>query len=129
VSLPGFDPSGQGTREFWIEKDLIGYYYRISKLDKWKELNCVKEVMGSPSVIFKGLQREGQEESLCYAGLASRRYSPSGEPRDPRPHETFAVFILSNDKIFRWGWEPADDNLTYPLGYRTRFGCQLWPKV
>jgi hypothetical protein len=85
--------------------------------------------MKSPAVIFRGLEREGHAESLCYAGLASQAYTTKGHQIPPRPGETFAVFILSNDKIFRWGWEAADKNLTYPLDYQTRFGNQLWPKV
>src|SRR5438132_623395 len=101
----------------------------MSKLDKYHEHHCVKEVMLDPAVIFEGLQREGHEESLCYAGLASSVFTTSGNRISPRPRETFAVFILSNDKIFRWGWEAADDNLTYPLNYGDRFGRQLWPNV
>jgi len=127
----GFDPYTGEDREFWIEKDLIQHFYKIGKLDKFKELHCVKEIVSdrSSSVVFKGLEREGQEESLCYAGLASFAYTRDGHQRMPRTRETFALFILKNNKIFRWGWEAAADNLVYPLGYETRFGCLIWPKA
>jgi hypothetical protein len=130
VSVMGFDPYTGEDREFWIEKDLIQHFYKISKLDKFKELYCVTEIASArSSVIFKGLEREGHEESLCYVGLASCAYTRDGHQRTPRPRETFAVFILKNDKIFRWGWEAAADNLVYPLGYETRFGPRIWPKA
>lgn len=129
VSVAGLDPSGQGTREFWIEKDLIQFFYKKGWMDKFKALHSVKEIMEAPSVIFQGLMREGQEEALCYAGIASHRYSRDGNELPPPPGKTFAIFIREDDVIFRWDWEEADSNLTYPRDYRDRFGPQLWPKT
>jgi hypothetical protein len=129
VSLEGLDPSGSGTREFWIEKDLLQFFYKKDWMDKFKSAELVKEVLENPAVIFEGLNREGQEEALCYAGLASCRFSRSGNRLPPPTDMTFAAYIREDDVIFRWDWEPADKNLTYPLNYGIRFGRQLWPKV
>jgi len=129
VSLPGFFPCDESTREFWIEKDLIQLFYKRGWMDKYKALHCVKEVLKSPGVIFERLNREGQEEALCYAGLASCRYSRNGNQLSPPPGMTFAVYIRKDDVVFRWDWEQADQNLVYPLGFRERFGPQLWPKT
>lgn len=98
-------------------------------MDRYKGLLSAAEVLLNPAVIFQGLQREGHEESLCYAGLASHRYSGQGNELPPPPGMTFAVYIRSDDVLIRWDWEQADGNLTYPLNYKTRFGPQLWPKV
>jgi hypothetical protein len=129
VSLEGLDPSGSGTREFWIQKDLLEFFYKQGLIHKYKSAICVKEVLAAPAVIFEGLQRDGQEEALCYAGLASCRFSNQGAQLPPPPGKTFVVYIRKDDVIFRWDWEPADVNGTYPLGFRERFGKQLWPKI
>jgi hypothetical protein len=129
VSLDGLDPSGSGTREFWIEKDLLEFFYKQGWMHKYKAAISVKEILERPAVIFEGLQREGQEEALCYAGIASCRFSNQGHQLPPPPKMTFVVSVRKDDVIFRWDWEPADDNLTYPRDYLTRFGRQLWPKT
>jgi hypothetical protein len=116
VSLEGLDPSGKGTQEFWIEKDLLQFFYKKGFLHKFKAAICVQE-------------REGQEEALCYAGLASCRFSNEGHQLPAPPGKTFVVYIRKDDVVFRWDWEPADKNLTYPQDYQTRFGKQLWPKT
>jgi hypothetical protein len=36
VSLEGLDPSGTGTREFWVEKDLLQFFYKKGFLHKFK---------------------------------------------------------------------------------------------
>lgn len=127
-SLEGLGPSGKGTREFWIEKDLIQHFYKKGWMHKYKSLLLVKEVLLYPSVIFEGLEREDQEEALCYAGLASCQYTNTGIAVPPPKGKTFVIYIRSDDVIFRWDWEPADRNLAYPLDYKDRFGKQLWPK-
>jgi hypothetical protein len=134
VSLEGLDPSGQGTREFWIEKDLLQFFYKKGWMYKYLSAKLVKEVLESPAVIFKGLQREGQEEALCYAGLASCQHFNNGGSGPPPTGKTFVVYIFvvyirDDDVVFRWDWEEADKNLTYPLGFESRFGSQLWPKT
>src|SRR5437868_2928679 len=102
------DPSGVGTREFWIEKDLLQFFYKKGWMDKYKSVLLAKEVLAAPAVIFEGLQREGQEEALCYAGLASCRFSKDGHQL-PAPRDmTFVVYIRSDDVLIRWDWEPAE---------------------
>jgi hypothetical protein len=118
-----------GAREFWIEKDLLQFFYKKGWMHKSKAAISVKEVLERPAVIFEGLQREGQEEALCYAGIASWRFSNDGHVLPPPPKKTFIVHIREDGAIVRWDWEPADDNSTYPEDYRTRFGSQLWPKT
>jgi hypothetical protein len=127
--LEGLDPSGAGTHEFWLEKDLLQFFYKKGWLSKYHSVRSVQEILNTPAVIFQGLQREGQEEALCYAGIASHRYSNTGMALPPPPDMTFVVYIREDDVVFRWDWEPADPNLTYPLNYRDRFGPQLWPKT
>lgn len=128
-SLLGLDPSGSGQREFWIEKDLIQYFYKLNWMDKYKGLYSVKEVLASPAVVFQGLERDGQETALCYAGLAANSFSRDGNPLPPPPGMTFVVYVRSDDVVYRWDWEIAASNLTYPNDFQNRFGKQLWPKV
>lgn len=119
-----------GLKELWIDKDFIQWLYKFGKLDKYKELHCVKElVQSSDVVIFEGLMREGHEKSLCYAGLVSKAYNRNGEPIKPRQGETFTAYVTQDDKIFEWEFARADSNLTYPLDYQIRFGTRVWPKV
>jgi hypothetical protein len=129
VSLDGLDPSGSGTREYWIEKDLLQFFYKKGLLHKFHSAKLVKELLTSPAVIFEVLEQEGQEAALCYAGLASCRYTNEGHQVPAPKGKTFAVYIRSDDVIVGWDWELADDNLTYPQDYRERFGKQLWPTI
>ena len=101
VSLLGLDPSGQGQREFWIEKDLLQFFYKKGWMDKYKGVLSAKEVLERPAVVFQGLQREGQEEALCYAGLASCRFSQDGHQLPRPPGKTFVVYIRSDDVLIR----------------------------
>jgi hypothetical protein len=129
VSLEGMDPKGQGTREFWIEKDLLQFFYKKGWMSKYLSAKLVKEILASPAVIFQGLQNEGHEESLCYAGLASCQYLNNGVSAPPPAGMTFVVYVREDDVVFRWDWDEAADNLTYPKGFEARFGIQLWPKI
>ena len=101
VSLEGLDPSGRGTREIWIEKDLLQFFYKKGLIHKFKAAISIQEVLKAPAVIFKGLEREGQEEALCYAGLASCRFSNEGNQLPPPPGKTFVIYIRKDDVIFR----------------------------
>ncbi len=100
-SLVGLDPVTGGTKEYWVENDLIQYFYKLGWQHKFKALHSVKEVIGQPAVVFRGLCRDGQEEAMCFAGLASHRYSNHGAELPPPHGMTFVVYVRSDDVIFR----------------------------
>jgi len=127
--LIGLNPFDGSQKEYWIEKDLIQSFYKKGLLGKFKELNLVKEIALSPAVVFQGLKRDGHEESLCFAGVASHAYTRNGlQISSPPPNKTFEFFVMKNDKIYWWAWDEAE-NGTYPLDYRNRFTCQIWPRI
>lgn len=130
VSVIGLSPTDEGQQEFWINKDVIQHHYKRGPLHKFYELHLVKEVMAAPAVIFRGLEREGQEEAYCYAGLASCGYTNRGDRLPPPLGMTFAVYVTKDFLIFRWGWERShEQTLTYPENYPNRYRSQLWPRT
>lgn len=129
VSLDGMAPTGEGKQEFWVDKDKIQGFFKFGPMFKFHELKLVKELLASPAVVFQGLDRDGQEEGYCYAGLVSCRYTNQGNQLPPQHGMTFAVYMTKDFLIFRWDWEKSHaQTLTYPENYDKRYGREIWPK-
>lgn len=127
-TLQGASPSGHGRQEFRIPNSLVEHVQRYGPPYKFHELKLVKEVLELPTVVFEGL-REEQEEGLCYAGVASCRYTNEGMRKPPPKGKTFLVFLTEDGKVFQWRWEEADPEMDgYPVNWRERFGSQKWPQ-
>lgn len=91
----------------------------------------VPDVCLSPAGVWRGLNRPGQERSLCYAGIPSGQFA-----FDHNAHpffqegRTFLVFATPEFRVTKWRWSEADPALRgFPLDYENRFEEQLWPRV
>ena len=88
-----------------------------------KELaHIVPKILRQPTAIFKGVREEEEAEWLCYVGIPSVAYHPTGESREPWPGEVFLVFVNSERIAYTWRWEKADPrDRRLPVDYENRF--------
>ena len=136
----GKNPRGPGACKFKIPSDLIDRYMRYGPAHKFFDLYAVQYVLRHPAAIFEGLEREQQQNGLCYAGIPPfirRESQASMRPGSaevqlvelpPPAGMTFVVFMNFKYVIFDWRWEQADaKNSGHPTGWETRFTKRLWP--
>ena len=64
--------------------------------------------METPTAIFRGLKRDGQDGGLCYAGIPIQIHLDHNIVVPPPPGFTFLVFADENGHIFSWRWEKED---------------------
>jgi hypothetical protein len=119
--------SGHGRATFYISTSVLDKYADAGFGSKYFDLYSIPEVLSSPAVVFGGLTREDQTESLCYARIPSRRYLSADVTVPPIPNRTFAVYMSKELKIFEWRWEISDENKHgYPIQWKTRYEKIIW---
>jgi hypothetical protein len=132
VGIDPNDPSGERTRDLWIEQSFVEALTRSGLEARVQRLRLVPEVVRDPCLVFEGLERPSQEAGFCYAGRPSRDFPKRGIDL-PAPHKkVFLVFVTASGKIFDWRWEDCDpEEPDYPEDWKNRFGRLLWtnPKL
>jgi hypothetical protein len=89
----------------------------------------VQQVLLNPHAIFEGV-RDHQSGGLCYCGSPTCAYTNDGAKIPPVPDKVFCVYLSPLERLFEWGWEISDpDYPGLPLGWKTRYKVQLWPKI
>lgn len=92
--------------------------------------SCVAEILVDPAYVFEGV-RDLLQGSLCYSGIASRRWLNSGNSCPPVPGFVFTVYVNPLGYVYEWRWEKADErDPSKPKNYDSteRFsGGQIWP--
>jgi hypothetical protein len=128
TSVEGMHFSGQGKATFYISTSVLDNYANAGVGGKYFDLFSIPAVLGLPVVVFQGLKREDQAESLCYAGIPAKRYLSAEITVPPKPGRAFAVYMNNELKIFDWRWEISDESKPgYPLEWATRYETTLWP--
>lgn len=87
-------------------------------------LDCAREVVRYPSVVYRGLRHDGpmKTEGLAFCGNPSRRHMNTGDPQDPPSSLVFAVFANQDGYVFDWDWIPASkDDHRLPRNAEERF--------
>ena len=76
----GLAPSGVGNRSFRLPKSrLLQHFHETGNERMFREAALVPDVVGSPTAIFLGLGRSGQEEAFCYTGVPSGEFASNNE--------------------------------------------------
>jgi len=128
ITVKGKNPSGKGEREFKISERRLQNVLKGATHHKFLDAYLIKEVMESPILIFKGLERTNQWKGLCYIGKPENRYHDQNTTTPFPPGFLFMVFIDENSIIFDWRVEKCDPvNHKYPEKAQSRFSEQLWP--
>lgn len=90
-------------------------------------LDCAREVVRSPSVVYKGLRHMGymSRDGYAYCGRPSRRRLNSDQFTEPSEKFVFIVFVSPDGYVFDWDWVPADPtNPSIPRNAEERFPDQ-----
>jgi hypothetical protein len=132
TTLPGFIvvrgvcPTQKGLCNFIISQSRLRNFAKYGPAHKFFEALSIRYVLENPSVIFRGLERQGQEGGYCYCGVPPQwRVNENTTVPFPRGM-TFAVFTTSKLQIFEWGLEKAKDG--WSLKSETRFEKKIWTR-
>jgi hypothetical protein len=130
--FPGMSPEGSGEEWFSVEANGLAFHLASSGnssmlSDAW----FVPDVCRYPAGVWRGLNRPGQEQALCYAGIPSGQFAFDHNATPFfQTDRTFLVFATPDFRVTKWRWSEADLVIpAYPLDYQTRFGEQLWPNA
>jgi len=88
---------------------------------------CAKKVVQAPTVVFRGLRKEGPlKDGLAYCGIPRQSFDNQGVANSPLPGMVFVVFVSPDRFVFDWDWVEADkDQPGYPDNWEDRFECRL----
>jgi hypothetical protein len=128
----GLCPDGRPGATFFISKTNLQVFERDGPEGKYEDARFVHETVQSPDAVFKGLNRSGHEESLCYS------VRPTFDPDDPdsgppRYGYVFLAFIrpgVGGFVVFDWDWREEDSDAPgHPEGWADAFGERTWLKT
>src|SRR5213594_5083803 len=82
-------PESDQTCDFKISTEKINWLHKHGPDDKFYNIQNLPFAVNHPIAIFKGLKREGHENSYCYVAIPARRFINDTEslPVDARSEE------------------------------------------
>lgn len=123
----GQNPDGKGKVECRFAIQHIEQIKAHAPESKFFEIQSAVEVLERPTLIYKGLERSGFEEGLCYIGVP-RRFR-EGVEMPPPPKMIFLVCLTKDFKVFEWRWEREDAIKTgFPCDEKRRFTELKWKR-
>jgi hypothetical protein len=128
----GRDPSGQPGAMFYVDRAELDIIEQDGPDWKLDDARFIAEAVAEPDAIFEGLQRPGQEKSLCYAVRPT--HDPDQESESlPRYGFVFLVFVrlgVGGFVVFDWEWREEDPDMPgYPVGWKDDFARRTWQKT
>lgn len=112
------------------EGEILRHFRETGNQSMFTDAWFIPDVCKTPVAIWQGLERSGQDESLCYSGFPSGDFAAYRGHDDIKPEAgyTFLVFLTPDLIVTKWRWSEVDPvRPDYPIDYDTRFGAQLWP--
>jgi hypothetical protein len=126
----GVSPRELREEEFDLEPDTLMEVVSTGNQSMLNDGWFVPDVCKNPLGIWRGLERAGQEEALCYAGFPSGEFAATYSMSFHRQeHRVFMVFVTPDFTVSKWRWSAVDsDGTGFPTSHQTRFGVRLWPQ-
>lgn len=126
-------PTGEYGASFFLDRTELEIIEEDGPRWKFEDARFLEEAVLEPDVIFEGLKRPNQRESLCY----SVRLSHDPEKREsqtlPRYGQVFLAFVrvgVGGYVVFDWAWREEDPEAPgYPLGWEDDFARRTWQKT
>src|SRR5260221_13072900 len=103
-------PESDADCEFRISTQKILWCHKSAPEHVFYNLRNVPFAVNNPHAIFKGLEREGHENSYCYVARPERRFVSDTESVPVDDGWVFVLFITSALEIFSWRFEKSDQN-------------------
>lgn len=126
-----FWPASTSTKLIWLPKStIIKNIHDTGNSSMMGDAVFIPDVVMKPTVIFRGLRRDGQEFALCYCGEASGTFATEYNiPFDAPPRgQVFLVFVTPDMEITKYRFCGSDPDIPgYPIDHHSRFGGPLWP--
>jgi hypothetical protein len=132
LEFPGVAPDGLTEEIFTVDPtSLLRHLASTGNSSLLSDAWFIPDVCQHPSGIWRGLNRPGQEQSLCYAGIPNGDFAlDHGASPTFQKGRTFLVFLTPTLTVTKWRWAESDTaNPELPLDHNTRFVEQLWPKI
>jgi len=115
-----------GRATFQVKPDFLFHLQQTGNQPKLDEGWFVPDVLDDPAGIW--VDRLGQEETLCYAGVPSGRFAEYyGQDVSPQADRVFTVIVTPDLVACDWAWvEVAADGSGFPEGHE-QFGRRVIP--
>jgi hypothetical protein len=117
--------SGQSC-EFKISTEKIIWLHKYGPDDKFYNIQNLPFAVNHPNAIFKGLKRDGHDNSYCYVASPVRRFVGDTASKSLSDEWVFLVFVSQNLEVFDWRFERAGQDHKLPENHETRFTTLIW---
>ncbi len=125
LTLSSPDPISGLEREFFLSQSTADHLLRCGPSSKYFAIQSAVMVIENPLMIFKGLERDGKEDALCFVGKPDR--FGDGWKAPASPGWIFLVFVTGDGVIFEWRWEKSvSESDSNPSDCNARFGELIW---
>jgi len=123
VPVPTIDPVDGKPRTVFLRSAKMQEVARRGMGAARELAHSVREVLGSPTAIFRGVREEGESEWLCYSGIPSQAFDyKTGQGGKAWEGEVLLVYVNDDLIIYHWRWEKEDSRSPgLPIDHATRF--------
>jgi hypothetical protein len=121
-------PDSDSECEFKISTQKILWCHKSAPEHVFYNLRNVPFAINNPHAIFRGLERDGHENSYCYVAYAARRFVSDTNSVPVDDDWVFLVFATSNLEIFDWRFEKVSPNTRLPENHEKRFHQLIWQR-
>lgn len=119
------DPS-HATTQATIPSERMDVHRRSGNSAALRDVTLIPHVLSEPTAIFKGWNREGFENALCYVGVPRSRLIADNIEAPAPSGMVFLVYVTADGAIVNWEWTKADEtDQTLPAHYSERFGSTV----
>jgi hypothetical protein len=130
IEFEGKTPAGCDGRLIRIPLDgILKHFSENSVSFNLEEAWLLPDICREPAGIWRGLNRKGQDEAYCYAGIPLGVFAQEHNHKVVIPErKVLMVFLNPVLEVTKYRFcEPDPTTPGFPIDHDTRFGAQLWP--
>ena len=127
--LTGKSPTGLDGQRFKLSHGRVADIHKYAPASVYENMLNVEPTLIEPVRIFKGLNRDGHENSFCYVSEPELKWIRAGVSLPAPSDHVFSVYVMDTFEIYDWDFVPKDaSNQCSPKEYIERFGVVSWEK-
>ena len=129
----GRHPDGSAGANFFVSRSELATIEEDGPSWKFEDARFIYEAVQEPDVIFEGLKRPNEAQSLCYSIRPT--HDPDDEDKEglPRYGYAFLAFVrpgVGGWVVFDWEWREEDGDIPgHPAGWEKDFERPLWRRT